>query len=157
MGLHLLTDIAATCPASSGEHIKEVRMLIVTTRVGIGIALGLGITGSVIGISNYNASETDTPLAEACAGLPTNHRLESALFDARAQSIGGFDAICDAVEDSLAPGIGADLRKSENGDVDIASGLDPKLERRSRLRGTANRHIRQFPRADIWQKATDTV
>ena len=82
-------------------------MLNSTARIGIGTALVLGLASSVIVIGNHQAGQTDTPLAQACIGLPTNHQLESALFDARAQSTGGFDAICDAVEESLVPGTGS--------------------------------------------------
>ena len=82
-------------------------MLNSTARIGIGIALALGLASSVIAIGDDQAGQADTPLAQACAGLPTNHQLESALFDARAQSTGGFDAICDAVEESLVPGTGS--------------------------------------------------
>ena len=74
--------------------------------IGTGIALVLGLASSVIVIGDDQPGQTDTLLAQACAGLPTDHQLESALFNARAQSTGGFDAICDAVEESLAPARG---------------------------------------------------
>ena len=110
-------------------------MLNSTARIGIGTALVLGLASSVIVIGNHQAGQTDTPLAQACIGLPTNHQLESALFNARAQSTGGFDAICDAVEESLAPGIGNSPSKSE--DID-AAGVDPKREHRRGLRRAGN-------------------
>lgn len=94
-----------------------------TARIGIAIALVLGLASSVIVIGDDQAGQTDTPLAQACAGLPTNHQLESALFNARAQSTGGFDAICDAVEESLTPGIGTAASKSQSEDTDDA-GVD---------------------------------
>jgi len=119
------------------EHVKENRKLNSTARIGIGTALVLGLASTVIIIGNHQAGQTDTLLAQACAGLPTNHQLESALFNARARSTGGFDAICDAVEESLAPGTGSAPSKSESEDID-AAGVDPKREHRHGLRRTGN-------------------
>jgi hypothetical protein len=111
-------------------------MLNSTARIGIGTALVLGLASSGIVIGNHQAGQTDTPLAQACIGLPTNHQLESALFNARAQSTGGFDAICDAVEESLVPGTGsAASKESENID---AAGADLEREHRRGLRRTGN-------------------
>ncbi|MDB6106319.1 MAG: hypothetical protein JWO52_6318 [Gammaproteobacteria bacterium] len=108
-----------------------------TARIGIGTALVLGLASSVIVIGNHEAGQTDTPLAQACIGLPANHQLESALFNARAQSTGGFDAICDAVEESLVPGTGSAPSKSESENID-AAGADLERKHRRGLRRTGN-------------------
>lgn len=102
-----------------------------TARIGIGIALLIGLAGTAMLISNDHPGDTDAALAQACAGLPTNHQLESALFNARAQSTGGFDAICAAAGQPPAPGMQAGLSQNEN--ADGADGLDPKREHRRRL------------------------
>jgi hypothetical protein len=100
--------------------------------VGIGVALVIGLASGVIVSGNGHAQESDAALAQACAGLPTDHRLESALFNARAQSIGGFDAICYGVEEPLAPRTRAALSRNDNVDLDGAGGLDPKRGRQRR-------------------------
>jgi hypothetical protein len=113
-------------------------MLRVGACIGIGIAVLIGLAGSGDGhigdshIGAGHAPQSDTSLAQACAGQPTDHQLESALFEARAQSIGGFDAICYAVEEPLAPRTGPALSSNVNVDIDGAEGLDPKRGRQRR-------------------------
>ena len=102
-----------------------------TARIAIGIALVIGLAGSAILIGNDRPGDADASLAQACAGLPTDHQLESALFNARAQSTGGFDAICAAAAQPSAPETRAGLSQSEN--TDSAAGLDPRREHRRRL------------------------
>jgi hypothetical protein len=43
----------------------------------------------------------------ATASIALEARFDYSLSFARAQSTGGFDAICDAVEESLVPGTGS--------------------------------------------------
>jgi hypothetical protein len=64
--------------------------------LGIGVTLMVAVGAIAIGNDRYD--DVDGALAKACAGEATTPQLENALFNARAQSEGGFDAICSPPE-----------------------------------------------------------
>jgi hypothetical protein len=108
-------------------------MLRVGVCIGIGIAVLIGVAGCRNGhVRHDHAPQSDASLTQACAGQPADPQLERALFDARAQSLGGFDAICYAVEEPLAPRTQTALSSNVNVGIDGAEGLDPKRARQRR-------------------------
>jgi hypothetical protein len=60
----------------------------------LGIAITMGIAAGAIVIGNDRYVDTDGAFAQACAGKPATPQLENALFNSRARSDGGMDAIC---------------------------------------------------------------
>jgi hypothetical protein len=75
----------------------------IKTILGAAVISGLAVlaTGEALfGEDRYG--DPDSSLAQACAGLMADDRLERALFNARAQSNGGFDPVCGEFEASVA-------------------------------------------------------
>jgi hypothetical protein len=64
------------------------------TRIILGIVVLVGLILSLVMTGDDRYDNTDSSLAQACADVTTFRHLESALFDARAQSTGGEDRIC---------------------------------------------------------------
>jgi hypothetical protein len=65
-----------------------------TTRLVLGIGLTLLVAVGAIAIGNDRYDDVNAALAKACVGEPTTPQLENALFNARARTDGGFDAMC---------------------------------------------------------------
>ncbi|MGB9330105.1 MAG: hypothetical protein WCB10_04990 [Steroidobacteraceae bacterium] len=59
------------------------------------------VTGAVIS-GGSRPEEADGSLAQACAGTRIDHQLDNALFNVRAQSNGGSDPICEAIQSQVA-------------------------------------------------------
>ena len=74
----------------------------IKTILGAAVISGLAVlaTGEALfGEDRY--ADPDSSLAQACAGLMASDRLQNALFNARAQSNGGFDPVCGEFEASM--------------------------------------------------------
>jgi hypothetical protein len=76
-------------------------MVSLKVRVTLGVVLVLSCAVAAL-VDDARHADADGSLVQACAGMPASHQLESALFNARAQSNGGFDPICGAIESPVA-------------------------------------------------------
>jgi hypothetical protein len=70
-------------------------------KVTLGVVLVLSCAVAAL-VDDARHADADGSLAQACAGMPASHKLERALFNVRAQSNGGFDPICGAIESPTA-------------------------------------------------------
>lgn len=70
-------------------------MLNAASRIVLGIVLIASMIATVVVVGTDRYSDSEAMLVKACAGGRTDSRLDYTLFNMRAQSIGGQNAICE--------------------------------------------------------------
>jgi hypothetical protein len=85
-------------------------------RILIGLALITGLLGGALWMGHERPGEAEVSLARVCAGMATDNPAEDTLFEVRAQSNGGFDPVCDALEEPLGGSLAGDFRDDDPSD-----------------------------------------
>jgi hypothetical protein len=93
-------------------------MLRAAARILIGLTLIAGLLGGALWMGHERPGDAEVSLAQVCAGMVTDRKAENALFEVRAQSNGGSDPVCDALEEPLEGSLAEAF-----GDDDLPDGL----------------------------------
>jgi hypothetical protein len=84
--------------APSGESVMS-RFKVATI---LAIALMFSVVTGAITTGGGRSEHADGSLTQACTGMRTDQQLDDVLFNVRAQSNGGSDPICEAIESQVA-------------------------------------------------------